>query len=121
MAPLIPIGLSDAAAGSVTPTAKDSPEKIKDAAHQFEALLISQMMKSMRESEGGWMGTDEDDASSSAMEYAQEMFAQSLASGGGLGLANLVAKGLIPPSTAAADSSGADDLVTGESSPAPKP
>jgi len=55
------------------------------------------MMKSMRESEGGWMGTDEDDASSSAMEYAQEMFAQSMSAGGGLGLAKLVAKGLTPP------------------------
>ncbi|HLK49886.1 MAG TPA: hypothetical protein VKT49_17205 [Bryobacteraceae bacterium] len=102
MAPLIPIGLADAAAGSLTPAPKDSPEKIKDAARQFEALLISQMMKGMRESEGGWMGTDEDDASSSAMEYAQEMFAQSLTAGGGLGLANLVAKGLIAPSEAPA-------------------
>ena len=97
MAPLIPPGLSDASVGAVTPTPKDDPAKIKDAARQFEALLISQMMKSMRDSEGGWMGTDDDDASSSAMEYAQEMFAQALSAGGGLGLANLVAKGLIPP------------------------
>jgi Rod binding domain-containing protein len=97
MAPLIPPGLADTAAAAVTPTPKDDPAKVKDAARQFESLLISQMMKSMRDSEGGWMGTDEDDASSSAMEYAQEMFAQSLSAGGGLGLANLVAKGLIPP------------------------
>jgi flagellar protein FlgJ len=75
----------------------DDPAKIKDAAHQFEALLIGQMLKSMRDSEGGWMGTGEDEAGSSAMEYAQEMFAQSLAASGGLGMANLVAKGLTPP------------------------
>jgi len=74
--------------------AKDDPAKIKDAARQFEALLLGQMMKSMRDSEGGWLGTDEDDASASAMEYGQEMFAQSLASRGGLGLADLVVKGL---------------------------
>ena len=85
-------GASDASAPP-----KDDPAKVVDAAHQFEALLMGQMMKTMRESEGGWMGTDEDDASSSAMEYAQEMFAQSMAAGGGLGLANLVAKGLMPP------------------------
>jgi flagellar protein FlgJ len=97
MAPLIPPGLADTAAAPVPPAPKDDPAKIKDAARQFEALLIDQMLKSMRDSEGGWMGTDEDDASSSAMEYAQEMFAQSLSAGGGLGLANLVAKGLIPP------------------------
>ena len=79
------------------PAPKDDPAKVQDAARQFEALLMGQMMKSMRDSEGGWMGTDEDDASSSAMEYGQEMFAQSLSARGGLGLAKLVAKGLIPP------------------------
>ena len=73
---------------------KDSPAKFHDAASQFEALLIGQMMQSMRESEGGWMGADDDDAGSSAMEYAQGMFAQALASRGGLGLADLVAQGL---------------------------
>jgi Rod binding domain-containing protein len=77
---------------------KDDPVKVMDAARQFEALLLSQMMKSMRDTEGGWMGTDEDDASSSAMEYGQEMFAQSMASQGGLGLAKLLAAGLSPSS-----------------------
>ena len=68
--------------------------KIHDAARQFEALLIGQMLKSMRESEGGWMGTGEDQAGSSAMEYAQEMFAQALSANGGLGLAGMVVSGL---------------------------
>ena len=84
---------------SVTPLtvdqpAKDSPKKIIDSAHQFEALMIGQMLKSMRDSEGGWLGTGEDESSSSAMEYAQENFAQSLASNGGLGLAKMIAQGL---------------------------
>jgi flagellar protein FlgJ len=73
---------------------KDDPEKVKSAAQQFEALLIGQMMKSMKESEGGWMGTNADDSSSSALEYAQEVFSQSLAAHGGLGLASLIVKGL---------------------------
>ena len=72
---------------------KDSPEKIIGAAHQFEALLIGQMMKSMQ-SDGGWLGSGEDGASSCAMQYGQEMFAQSMAQNGGLGLATLIAKGL---------------------------
>jgi len=92
-----PISTSDSHAVGTTPLAKDDPVKVKDAARQFEALLIGQMMKSMSESEGGWMGTDEDDASASAMDYAQEMFGQSMAAKGGLGLADLVAKGLKPP------------------------
>jgi flagellar protein FlgJ len=71
--------------------------KIADAARQFEALLIGQMLKSMRDSEGGWLGTGDDQASSSAMEYAQEMFAQSLAANGGLGMAKLVMRGLEAP------------------------
>lgn len=75
-----------------TPT--DDPEKIRKAAGQFEALLIGQMLKSMSDSEGGWLGTGDDQSASSAMEYAQEMFAQAMASEGGLGIASMVTKGL---------------------------
>jgi len=78
----------------ITPAPQDDPEKIRKAANQFEALLIGQMLKSMRDSEGGWLGTGEDDSSSSAMEYAQEIFAQSMASKGGLGIADMVSKGI---------------------------
>lgn len=79
---------------------KDDPAKVKEAAKQFEALLIGQMLKSMTDSEGGWMGTDADDSAATAMQYAQESFAQSLAANGGLGLATLVANGLEkPPAT----------------------
>jgi Rod binding domain-containing protein len=73
---------------------KDDPKKIADAAKQFEALFIGQMMKSMSEAEGGWMGTGDDQSASSAMQYAQETFAQSLSAKGGLGLASMVVKGL---------------------------
>jgi Rod binding domain-containing protein len=78
----------------MTAATKDSPEKIKTAAGQFEALLIGQMMKSMHNADGGWLGTGEDDSASSAMEYAEESFAQAMASKGGLGIASLVSKGL---------------------------
>ena len=78
--------------------APDDPAKVKDAAKQFEALLIGQMMKSMHDADGGWLGTGDDDSASSAMEYGQEIFAQSMAQNGGLGLADVVAKGLQKPS-----------------------
>jgi flagellar protein FlgJ len=87
------IALSSLAPGSAAAAPKDDPAKIKESAKQFEALMIGQMLKSMRDSEGGWMGTGEDESSSSAMEYATESFAQALASRGGLGLADMVAKG----------------------------
>jgi flagellar protein FlgJ len=71
----------------------DDPEKVKSAAKQFEALLIGQMMKSMHDSSGGgWLSTG-DESASSAMEYGQEIFAQSMANSGGLGLADMIAKG----------------------------
>jgi len=75
----------------------DDPKKVADAAKQFEALLIGQMMKSMKDAEGGWLGTDGDDSSSSAMEYGQEIFAQAMAKNGGFGVASMIAKGLEKP------------------------
>lgn len=83
-------------ATAVTKARKPSnPRQIQNAAKQFESLLISQMMKSMREAgSGGWMGGGEDKAGSTAVEYAEEAFAQALASSGGLGLSRLIVKGL---------------------------
>jgi peptidoglycan hydrolase FlgJ len=85
---------TSAAAPLGTAQPKDDPAKILGAARQFEALLIGQMMKSMKDSEGGWLGTGDDESASSAMEYGQEIFAQAMAASGGLGLSTLVAKGL---------------------------
>ncbi len=74
---------------------KDSPEKIQESATQFEALMIGQILKSMHEDSGeGWLGTGEDQTSSSAMGMADEYFAKALASKGGLGLANMVSTSL---------------------------
>jgi Rod binding domain-containing protein len=72
---------------------KDDRARVESAAGQFEALLIGQLLKGVHASDGGWLGTGDDESMSSAMEYAQEMFAQSLASSGGLGLAKIVAAG----------------------------
>ena len=81
-------------AAGTTASPKDTPEKIKQAASQFESLLISQMMKSMHDSDGGWLGTGDDNSASSAMEYAEESFAQAMAANGGLGLAGMISKSL---------------------------
>jgi flagellar protein FlgJ len=88
------VSAADAAVPGINPKPKDDPAKVKEAAKQFEALLIGQMMKSMSDAEGGWLGTGDDDSAATAMEYAQESFAQAMAANGGLGLATLVANGL---------------------------
>jgi peptidoglycan hydrolase FlgJ len=71
----------------------DDPARVKDAAQQFEALLIAQLLKSASEN-GGLFG-DSSDASSGAVEdLATQQFAIALARRGGLGLADLVVQGL---------------------------
>ncbi len=49
------------------------------------------MLKSARESgTQGWMGTGDDQTGASAVEMAEQQFAQALSSAGGLGLARMV-------------------------------
>ncbi len=75
------------------PRKPDSPEKVRDAAQQFEALLVAQILRSVRESSGGWLGGG-DSASASATEFAEQHLATVLSKAGGLGLADLIAAGL---------------------------
>ena len=72
----------------------DSPAKIRDAAQQFEALLLGQIMQSMEESGKGWLSTGDDPSGECATQFAEQAFATALSKHGGLGLANLIAAGL---------------------------
>ena len=63
---------------------------LKDAAGKFEAMLISQMLKSARQSDsGGWTG-EEDQSSSSIMDMAEQHLGELLGSQGSFGLARMV-------------------------------
>lgn|ERR1700683_4814682 len=76
-------------------SSKDSPEKIESAATQFEALLLSQILKTAHGGEdGGWLGTGDDETSNTTMGMADEYFARAIAAHGGLGLAKMISKGL---------------------------
>ena len=82
----------------------DSPEKIKDAASQFEALMIGQILKAAHgDSDEGAFGGEADPASASAMDFANEYFARAMAAKGGLGLSKMIVAGLqkhaTPPAT----------------------
>ena len=80
--------------GASVKASHDTPEKLNKAGKEFEALMIGQMLRSMRESSfgGGW-GTG-DQAGDVALEMAEQQMSQVLASNGGLGLARLITKGL---------------------------
>jgi Rod binding domain-containing protein len=76
---------------SLSGATKDSPETIHAAASQFEALLLGQILRSMREAGGeGWLGSSEQDAAFNLMEMAEQCVAAALAAQGGFGLARIL-------------------------------
>jgi Rod binding domain-containing protein len=68
--------------------------KIPEAARQFEALLIGQILHSAHSSDGGWLGSGEDSSGSSATDFAEEQLANTMAQSGGFGLATVITKDL---------------------------
>jgi Rod binding domain-containing protein len=68
---------------------KDTPEKIRQSARDFEALLIAHLLKSARGDQDVW-GTGEDRTADSIIEMAEEKIAESIAISGGLGLAKMI-------------------------------
>ena len=75
------------------PTAEvpmDTASRIREAAAQFESLLVSQMMKVAREARQ----SEENQTEDAIMEMAEQQLASAIAAGGGLGLAKLIVQGL---------------------------
>ena len=63
------------------------------AAGDFEALLISQMMRSARESGTGWLGS-EDQAADAAFSMAENELARAMAGPRGFGLSKIIEQSL---------------------------
>jgi flagellar protein FlgJ len=99
------IALSDITglAASLPGVADKEKAKQVGAAQDFEALLLGQMLHSMREEGSGWLGTGDDDASATAFSFGEDQLAKALTKGGGLGLAKVIASGLAAKSAAAAN------------------
>jgi len=83
-----PIGISPATLDTVPAPSRD-PAKAHDAAKQFEALLIGQMLRSARESTA-------ENPGDCATDFAEQQFASVMAQAGGFGLADMIARGLAP-------------------------
>lgn len=72
-----------------------SERQIAASAREFEALLIGQMLRSIREANGGsWLGSDDDQSAGAIADYAEQQVASAMAQAGGLGLSALIASGL---------------------------
>lgn len=83
--PISPVLFTGAASQS-------NPKDASAAAKQFEALLIGQMLRSVREEAED--DDDQDNTGSTMIDVADQQFSQLLANNGGLGLARMVASGL---------------------------
>lgn len=92
------LSISSVLSVGVETSSSRNPDKVHDAAQQFEALLIGQIMRTERQSGSGWLGSGEDSSAECATDYAEQQFAAVLAQQGGLGLATMVEKGLEPKS-----------------------
>jgi Rod binding domain-containing protein len=70
-------------------------QNVAEAAAQFEGILIGQLLRTTRDSDGcSWMGTPGGPAGDHLTEFAEQQVAALIASKGGLGLARLVGQGL---------------------------
>ena len=95
MSSVNPASMSGVMSWSAAPVRpSDDPGKIRDAAQQFEAILIGQILHSAREGDGGWLGSGGDSSSGCAGDFAEQQLAASLAQQGGLGLSTLITAGL---------------------------
>lgn len=71
-----------------------TPKNAAEAAKQFEALLIAQMLRTAHESSSGSLDDEQDSSEDTMFDVAGQQFAQVLANNGGLGLAKMVLHGL---------------------------
>ena len=70
----VPVTLGAAAA--VPPASPRPPQSVAEAAKQFEALMIAQLLKTARGDENGWLGTGEDTGDATAARRRRKAGAQ---------------------------------------------
>jgi peptidoglycan hydrolase FlgJ len=66
--------------------------KLVDAAQQFEAMMLQEMLKPMRGGQDSWGGNEksDDSASDTISSFGTEAFAKAISKGGGFGIAKQV-------------------------------
>jgi|GEM_PF-2029774 len=70
------------------------PKNLPEAARQFEALLIAELLRCAHSDEGGWLGSGDDTTASPAIGMAEESLAQAISSHGGLGLSKYIVQSM---------------------------
>ncbi len=70
------------------------PRNLPEAAQQFEALLIGELLRSAHSEQDGWLGSGEDSTVAPAIGMAEESLAQAISSHGGLGLSKYIVQSM---------------------------
>ena len=86
MSQIFEVGRAIRPPGTVWAGESPAPPKTQDAAEQFEALLLNQILRTARESSGA--------SGDTATEFAEQHLANALAHSGGLGISALISKAL---------------------------
>jgi Rod binding domain-containing protein len=79
----------------------NDPKSVHRVAQEFESLLISQLLKSMKQ---GALAEEDSGANDSVMQYAQESMARVLSQNGGIGMASVIERALTQRSSEVPDS-----------------
>jgi len=77
-----------------TPPMDPAQLKRAGAAKDFEALLVGEMLRAVREEGSGWLGTGEDQSSEAAFGLGEEQLSRALSASGGFGLSKIIDAGL---------------------------
>jgi flagellar protein FlgJ len=86
---------------------EESPEALREAARQFEALFIHTLLKNMRESSFGEGGLFDNDQTRMYQGMFDQQIAGTMAAGGGIGLAEVLVRQLGGDRIAGAEASRA--------------
>jgi flagellar protein FlgJ len=88
------MNITSAASSQVAPGLDVQKQaKLVDAAQQFEAMMMQEMLKPMRGGKDSWGGddkSDSDSASDTISSFGTEAFAKAISKGGGFGIARQV-------------------------------
>jgi peptidoglycan hydrolase FlgJ len=82
---------ADLSSQTTTGTDKQQNAKLVDAAQQFEAMMMQEMLKPMRSGEDSWDEEKQNDSASDTISsFGTEALAKSISKAGGLGIAKQV-------------------------------
>jgi flagellar protein FlgJ len=83
---------SDVSSPSGTALEAQKQAKLVDAAQQFEAAMLQELLKPMQQGQGSWGGEEksDDSASDTITSFGTEAIAKAISRGGGFGIAKQI-------------------------------